>query len=120
MRNHDREDTLVYADPPYLPETRSGKTRKDGTKKHHVYVHEMSVEEHEELLEVLNDLKGMVILSGYPSEMYDRLLPGWVKVERDAWADGARRRREVLWLNSRAAVAPSLGYPLFHAATATE
>ncbi|WP_244424650.1 hypothetical protein [Methylobacterium nodulans] len=45
----------------------------------------------------------MVVLSGYPSPVYDAALPGWTRVERAAHADGARARTEVLWINPRAA-----------------
>jgi DNA adenine methylase len=41
----------------------------------------------------------MVVLSGYPSELYDDALHDWRRVEREALADGAAKRVEVLWLN---------------------
>ena len=41
----------------------------------------------------------MVVLSGYPCDLYDNALRGWKRVERTALADGALRRTEVLWLN---------------------
>lgn len=49
---------------------------------------------------VLQDLQGMVVLSGYPCELYDReLFVGWERHQRTALADGARERTEVVWLN---------------------
>lgn len=47
-------------------------------------------------------VRGMVLLSGYPSALYDRLFSSWVRVERQAFADGGRPRIEVLWLNKKA------------------
>lgn len=90
MRAHDGPETLHYVDPPYLPET-----RKTG----HNYVHELTPEKHAELLDALKSLEGFVVLSGYPAPLYDQALSGWVRVEREAYADGARPRREVLWMS---------------------
>ena len=96
MTQHDSVDTLHYVDPPYLPETRSGHGR---------YSHEMTDEDHVGLLAFLGTLRGMVVLSGYPCALYDEALTGWARVERAAYADGARERREVLWLNPAACAA---------------
>lgn len=98
---HDGRQTLHYLDPPYLPETRSG--NHSSARKN--YRHEMTVKQHEELLAAIVQLKGMVILSGYPSELYDTALTDWLRVERKAHADGAKVRTEVLWISPRAAQA---------------
>jgi DNA adenine methylase len=48
----------------------------------------------------------MVVLSGYPSPLYqDDLYQGWFRVQRTALADGTKRRTEVLWLNGAARAA---------------
>lgn len=99
MRQHDSAGTLHYVDPPYLPETRSGLMHSPSC-----YAHEMSAEDHTDLLIGIREIVGMVVLSGYPSEIYDDALLGWLKIECDALADGASPRTEVLWLN-RACVA---------------
>ncbi|MFC3071525.1 DNA adenine methylase [Shinella pollutisoli] len=96
LRTHDSPETLHYVDPPYLPETRGRKNIYDAK---HQYRHELTVAEHEELLSVLRDLTGMVVLSGYPADLYDDTLRDWTRVERQALADGARPRIEVLWIN---------------------
>lgn len=101
---HDRHDTLHYVDPPYLPDTRSAKSRRSG-ERYHAYRHEMTIEDHEILLAFIQSLKGMVVLSGYPSPLYDDALAGWLRVDRLALADGARARTEVLWINQAAATA---------------
>lgn len=99
MATHDGPDTLHYVDPPYLPETRNRKNRFDPK---HQYRHELTIDDHVQLLEALRGLAGMVVLSGYPASLYDENLPGWERVERSALADGARERTEVLWINPAA------------------
>lgn len=94
MRQCDSSQTLHYVDPPYQHSTRKGNNR---------YVHEMTDDDHVELLEYLQTVSGMVFLSSYPSQLYADALIGWRRVERDALADGARKRTEVLWLNPAAA-----------------
>ena len=91
MAAHDSPATLHYVDPPYVFQTRSDLTKD--------YAHELTDADHGELLQFMTALKGRVILSGYPSAMYDSALPGWRRVEKQAFADGAAKRTEVLWLN---------------------
>lgn len=87
---HDAPETLFYCDPPYLHETRD---------KGVDYAVEMTDEDHADLLAALTGLRGRIVLSGYASEMYDRALAGWTRLERNARADKALARVEVLWLN---------------------
>lgn len=69
---YDKEDTLFYLDPPYVPDTRKQKKSYD---------YEMSEEKHEELVSKLLTVKGKVILSGYDNKIYNRLINnGWKKV----------------------------------------
>lgn len=90
MESHDGPGTLHYVDPPYVPETRDKGTD---------YRHELTFDQHVELLEFLRGLTGRVMLSGYPCDLYDKALSGWTRVERRALADGARERTEVIWMN---------------------
>lgn len=85
--NHD--NVLIYADPPYLLETRRGKQ----------YRHEMTEQDHVELLDALKQHTGSVILSGYPSDLYDRELRGWHRIARKSYNQNADQRTEVLWCN---------------------
>lgn len=94
MAYHDSEQTLHYVDPPYLPDTRDGGSD---------YNHEMTAAEHSELAEFLGTLKGKVCVSGYPSDLYEQLYAGWNRVHREAMADGAKARTEVLWMNYKPA-----------------
>lgn len=57
---------------------------------------------HRDLLDTLRDLRGMVILSGYASDLYDTTLTGWHRVELPARADGGLARTEILWINPQA------------------
>lgn len=100
MAQYDGEETLHYIDPPYLPETRSQGNRRRGAG-YHVYQHELTVEDHVRLLGMLQELRGMVVLSGYPSVLYDENLAGWKRESRAAYADGGAPRTEVVWINPR-------------------
>lgn len=99
MAAHDSAETLHYVDPPYVMDTRA-----DGGAD---YAHEMSDSDHEGLLDFLDGLSGMVMLSGYPHDLYDIRLAHWTRITRKALADGAKARTEVLWLNPAATRARS-------------
>ena len=60
---------LIYADPPYLRETRR-RSRK-------TYKHEYTVAHHKELLALLKSLPCKVMISGYHSDLYSEILNGW-------------------------------------------
>jgi DNA adenine methylase len=87
-------ETLIYLDPPYLLSTRARKG----------YKHEFhQPPDHRALAEVAGDCKAMVMLSGYPSPLYDELYADWDRHEI-AWqtnqGDSANRARtEVIWAN---------------------
>ncbi|MDR2186843.1 MAG: DNA adenine methylase [Azonexus sp.] len=96
IRAQDCPDTLFFVDPPYIPSTRS----KSG------YRCELTEADHVALLEQLKTVKGMVVLAGYPSDLYDTTLKDWQRVERSHYAAGSpRQRTEVLWLSPRAEAA---------------
>jgi len=98
LLQHDTPETLHYVDPPYPHSTRNMKRGNAA------YAHEMTDAQHRELAQVLHSLQGMVVLSGYACELYDReLFADWKRVQRLAKADGAKDRIEVLWLNKAAA-----------------
>ncbi len=102
MRHQDSSETLHYVDPPYLRATRQQGITRPG-KPRQEYTHEYTDAQHEQLADALHELQGMVVLSGYPSAMYDQLYQGWERIDRASFADGARPRTECLWLNSTAA-----------------
>ncbi len=93
----DGAQTLFYCDPPYLHETRTCPG---------AYFHEMTEEDHRELLRMLDEVEGKVMLSGYSSTLYDSTLmaPKWHRVDFDianhaAGGSTKRRMMECLWLN---------------------
>lgn len=89
IRKFNHDNVLIYADPPYLLNTRGGKQ----------YRHEMNEQDHVQLLDALKQHKGSVILSGYPSDLYNRELSGWNVITRKAYNQNADQRTEVLWCN---------------------
>jgi DNA adenine methylase len=96
IRSEDTPATLFYLDPPYLQETRAAKDAYGR--------YEMTEADHRALLRVLLGVKGKVMLSGYPSPLYDSVLAGWTRHTFDLpnnAAGGATKGREteVLWCN---------------------
>lgn len=87
------QNVLVYADPPYVLGTRTGKQ----------YTHEMTDQDHTDLLEALDKHPGPVLLSGYACDLYDSRLSHWYRQVCQGQAEGGLRREEVLWLNPVAA-----------------
>lgn len=98
MAQHDAPSTLHYCDPPYVQASRSSLKHKS-VHRGHYYKHDMDDAQHRRLAEYLRTVAGMVIVSGYPSALYDELYGDWQRLERNHMADGARPRLECLWLN---------------------
>jgi len=72
IETYDTPETLFYMDPPYVPDT-----RRDGG-----YKHEMTLEDHKELVEILLNVKGKVMLSGYAHPVYESLeKAGWHRID---------------------------------------
>lgn len=96
---YDLEDgsTLFYCDPPYVHDTRADVGN---------YICEMSLERHVELLGMLRNVKGQVVVSGYDHEVYNDMLSGWKKVTKTAKSSIQNSksvldrgdRTEVLWI----------------------
>lgn len=106
IASHDTDRTLFYVDPPYLMETRS--IGSSG----HVYRHELTEQQHQELLQQLLGAKGMVALSGYASELYSDMLTGWrceTKLARISAGAGTGIKTECLWLNQQCQIALERG-----------
>ena len=101
MPAHDGPETLFYVDPPYVHSTRGG-VRNSTQRPRHQYRHEMDDAAHVQLAETLQSLKGMVVLSGHPSSLYEELYPNWYRIERSHLIESAAKRVEALWLNPAA------------------
>ena len=96
IERYDNKRALFYVDPPYVHDTR---VRKN------TYQAEMSDEQHAELANVLRNVEGFVVLSGYASELYKWLFEnyGWTRVDKTARVDGADSNIESVWLSPRTA-----------------
>lgn len=121
LQEWDGPKTVFYCDPPYVLDTRSNRK---------YYAVEQSDDFHERLVDVLLQVKGAVVLSGYDHPIYDRLTEhGWVSdgygvtaimevVGKDTNKQDGKgktqkgRRREVVWRNRRAA-AHAIRNPMF-------
>ncbi len=92
IRLYDDEQTLFYCDPPYPHDSRG-----DGK----AYGFEMTDADHEQLAELLRQVKGKVALSGYRCGLLDRLYADWnlhlspVKLTHSI----KKERQEALWTN---------------------
>ena len=73
IKAFNSKNVIIYADPPYLPETRTSQN---------VYQMEMSENDHIKMGETLCSFSGKVIVSGYPSALYNRLFKGWKCVKK--------------------------------------
>lgn len=82
-------DELVYCDPPYLPSTR---------RRSRVYRYDYCEGDHVRLLSTLLKLPCRVVISGYPSELYDECLHGW-NARTFTAKTHAGVREEKLWFN---------------------
>lgn len=94
IHRYDAEDTLYYVDPPYLLSSRERKIKR--------YSHEMTEQDHRDLAIVLNETKGMVLLSGYDSELYRSLYPDWRVVSKSNTTNGNSTSMEYLWISPNA------------------
>ncbi len=93
----DEEDALCYLDPPYLPTTRA-----EGSQE--LYKHEMTVDDHVNMLNLIKNARGRVIISGYASPLYRTHLKEWKCKKRDianhsGQGKNKERRVECLWFN---------------------
>ena len=103
IRRYDTPKTLFYVDPPYVLSSRS-ETRQ-------MYLYEMTDDQHRELAALLNSVRGMVVLSGYRSALYDELYAGWPRFDRVVPNNGNSTSVECVWVSPRAAHVQAM--PLF-------
>lgn len=82
-------NVLIYADPPYMIETRYGKQYKE----------EMTDKDHEVLLTLLKLHKGPALISGYESDLYNEMLKDWHREETYCYSQVGSRKKEILWMN---------------------
>lgn len=86
---YNTSDTLLYIDPPYLQKTR----------KRCLYKQEMDEQDHAELLELLVNHQGKIVISGYENALYNEKLRGWRKAQKRTQTLQGATRTETIWMN---------------------
>lgn len=104
LERYDHPDALFYLDPPYVPATR----RAGG------YTHELTADDHAELVDRVIAIEGASIISGYDHPLYAPLVTGggFTRHEWSVWSTAASgvkgqardRRTEVVWASHHAAI----------------
>jgi DNA adenine methylase len=95
IKELDSSDTLHYVDPPYMHNTRISKS---------IYRYEMDEEYHFNLGNMLNTLRGKIMISGYSSPLYTDLFKDWRLITRETVAHSGQQKKktsriECLWVN---------------------
>ncbi|MDE0379580.1 MAG: DNA adenine methylase [Rhodospirillales bacterium] len=92
VQRYDTPDTVFYVDPPYVHSARGDAA---------AYGYEMTDADHEELAGVLRVARGRVILSGYQTDLYDRLYADWRREDAPERVCHSVRtpRQESAWMN---------------------
>lgn len=102
---YDGQNTLIYFDPPYVGSTRTNRK---------YYAHEVNDGFHVEAAERLRKATGMVVVSGYRSELYADLyeLHGWIRRDSSSVATNGAKRVESIWLspNTQRALGSRVNY----------
>jgi DNA adenine methylase len=99
-KHKEQENILWYLDPPYPPGVR---TKANS----HKYAFEMTDEQHKQLIDLILEVKGMVIISSYDNPIYRQLeYFGWRKemkvYKNNTFQSG--ERIECIWINPQAQI----------------
>jgi DNA adenine methylase len=86
---HFSGEEVIYCDPPYLPSTR---------RRRRVYRYDYDTNDHEDLLKIVRRLPCRVVISGYPSDLYDMQLRDWTALTFTAMSH-IGTRMEKIWFN---------------------
>lgn len=89
IQKYNHKNCLIYLDPPYLMETR---------KNRRIYDYEFSNEQHIRLLQLIQESKSYIIISGYENALYDKFLGDWKKTQRRVIGQRGTKM-ETLWMN---------------------
>ena len=88
----DFEKAFFYCDPPYPVESRGSQND---------YKHEFTNKDHEELANMLHEIKGMAMISSYDCPLMRKIYPDWrlVKfpIKKNNLAN--KPRQECIWMN---------------------
>ena len=90
----DGSKTLFYFDPPYVHSERSSVKE---------YEFEWTDGDHKKSAELLNQVRGCVVVSGYACPLYADLYEahGWDRIDKKAQTNSGGERIESLWLSPR-------------------
>jgi DNA adenine methylase len=84
IAQYDTPDTLFYCDPPYVLDTRSAGG----------YTHELTNDQHSELLDAILSASGSFVISGYNHPIYERLEQnGYSRIDYQTASHAAGRTR---------------------------
>lgn len=92
IQRYDSVDTVQFLDPPYMASTRVDTN---------VYAHEMSPDDHKELLNTIVSCESRIAISHYKNSLYDEALEGWYHYyDKEKSLAGPRgKRQEILSMN---------------------
>lgn len=100
LERWDYEKAIFYLDPPYELNTRKAKKAYGDF--------ELSKKDHVKIVEKLLVIKGQAIVSGYDSDIYNKLVDyGWNKEEMDlrtsttVEGDNNGNRKEIIWYKAK-------------------
>lgn len=86
VRRYDKHDTLFYFDPPYVLDSRSRK---------HAYKHDWCDDDHLKFIDLVLNIKGKAVISGYETDLYQAI--PWPRVDFKATSQSGERI-ECLWI----------------------
>ena len=88
----DYEQAFFYCDPPYPRESRGS---------YFDYMFEFTDQDHEDLAELLNNIKGKAMISGYECPIMNKLYKGWYTQKFSIKYNNIRNQRvqEIVWMN---------------------
>ena len=92
IARYDTDKTLFYLDPPYVHASRGDAS---------AYGYEMTDSDHEDLAEMLRGIRGRAVISGYRTDLYDRLFADWNRIDAPVRLCHSTRtpRQESAWRN---------------------
>jgi len=90
LRDATPTKIFIYLDPPYLLSTRNNVK---------YYKHELTDQDHEELIQQIIDTKAMVLLSHPRCPMYERLLAHGFRIEEFTYRTRGATKQDAIWFN---------------------
>lgn len=89
IQKYDHENVFFYLDPPYIQQTRASNQK---------YQCQMSNQQHQQLIDVINTSKAKFLISGYNHPIYNKLNGNFQKFEFISPNSGSNAI-QVLWRN---------------------